>query len=83
MWRLHMEWSGYKTSIQKSSVFLYICNEQYKNEILKMAPPETRKGYPFSLLLFNIILEFWPVQWDKKEKQKVYGLDRKGKQQSL
>ena len=57
-----MEWSGYKISIQKSSVFLYTCNEQCKNEILKMAPPETRKWYPLSSLLFNIILEFWPVQ---------------------
>ena len=37
----------------------------------------TRQGYPLSLLLFNIVLEFWPQQSEQKEKYKESKLEKK------
>ena len=37
----------------------------------------TRQGYPLSLLLFNIVLEFWPQQSEQKKKYKESKLEKK------
>ena len=63
-----------KATYDKPTANIILNGEKLKAFPLK---PGTRQECPLSLLLFNIVLEFWPQQSEQKKKYKESKLEKK------